>query len=811
MIRLFLSLAFLLLSVFNSLFAQTAETEKISISGTVLSDKSIPVTDAVIYLMAGDKIAKTESSDASGNFTFTNIQKGDYSIRISVDGKTRYSGNPFMANEDKVVGAITLLPEINNLDEVVVAKTKPYIERQQGKMILNVDSNIGATGSSAFEVLEKAPGVNVDQNDNISLRGKGGIIVQIDGKNTPLSGSNLANYLRGIASNSVDKIEFITNPGAKYDAAGSVIINIKMKKDRKRGTNGSATASYSQGKYPRSNNSLSLNHRNNNVNIFGTYSFAYSEWFNDLDLDRRFFEEGNFTGRYDQNNSLKMNFRNHILRVGTDWYANKNHTLGIVVNAVDNRFNPTGNNISDIYDGTNTQVSRFTTANRSRDKWHNASLNLNHKYSIDTLGTEITSDFDYANFGNATKQNFYTHYYDTNGVEFQPQYNLHGDLDGNLNLYALKSDFTKTLGNKIKFESGVKSSYVKADNNLAFYDVSSGTPIMDDTKSNHFIYTENINAAYINVSKDIGKWGLYFGLRVENTNITGEQVTDNTKFKDSYTQVFPSAFASYKFNEKNSLEFNYSRRITRPSYEQLNPFKFFLDQTTYKVGNPFLEPQTTHSVEMTHVYNQKIYTTLSFSRTLDNITGVIAPSDDDPMITVQTDKNLDTADIMGLFIIMPLEFAKWWSTNYSFNFYYGTYSGTVAGTTLNNTGNFTYNCNLVNSFKLGGNYTAEVTTNYRAREIYAFMDVDPIWYLNLGLQKKFKNSTLKLAVNDVFWSNRTTADTEFDNYKEHFKVSRNSRMATLSYTYNFGQNNGMQRRKTGGADDIKQRAGASNG
>jgi outer membrane receptor protein involved in Fe transport len=706
---------------------------------------------------------------------------------------------------------MTLLPDTKILEEVVVVKAKPYIERQGGKMILNVESNIGATGSSAFEVLEKAPSVNVDQNDNISLRGKGGIIVQIDGKNTPLSGSNLANYLRGIPSGAVEKIEFITNPGAKYDASGSAIINIKMKKDRKRGTNGTVSLMAGQGKYPRSNNSLSLNHRNKDINVFGSYSFAYSEWFNDLNLDRKFFENGNFTGRYDQVNSLKMNFRNHILRSGIDWTPSKKHSFGVVVNGVSNKFNPTGRNLSDVYNENNQPDSRFISWKRSRDNHHNFSANLNHKFTIDTLGTELTTDFDYANYGNITRQNFQTRYFDDNNVENSPQYLLHGDLSGNLNLYSLKSDYVKTLSNKIKIETGLKTSYVKADNNVAFYDVSSGAPVFDETTSNHFIYTENINAGYVNASTDIGNWGMYLGFRVENTNITGKQLVDNTSFNNDYTQLFPSALVSYKFNDNNSLELNYSRRIARPSYDQLNPFKYFLDPTTYKVGNPYLDPQTTHSIELTHIFKQKIYTTLSFSRTEDNITGVIAPSDENPMITVQTDKNLSTADVTGLFIIMPLEFTKWWSTNYSFNFYYGSYSGTVAGTTLDNEGNFTYNCNLVNNFKLGKGYSAEVTGNYRGREIYAFMDVDPIWFVNFGMQKKWKSSSLKLAVSDAFWTNRTTADTTFDNYKEHFKVSRNTRMATLSYTYNFGQNNGQPKKHTGGADDLKQRAGAANG
>jgi len=811
MIRLFYFFAlFLITAVTTVVFGQSPEAG-IQISGKVVSGQNTPVPDAIISLFTLDgKIAKTESSDPNGDFILSNISAGNYQIKISVNGKPLYSGEPFEATQSLSLGNLTLLPNTENLAEVVVVKAKPYIERQDGKMILNVESNIGSTGSSAFEILEKAPSVNVDQNDNISLRGKSGIIVQIDGKNTPLSGTSLANYLRGIPSGSVEKIEFITNPGAKYDASGASIINIKLKKDRKRGTNGTLALLYGQGRYPRTNNSLSLNHRDKDFNIFGNYSFAYSEWFNDLNLDRSFFEDGNFTGRYDQKNWLKMNFRNHIGRVGADWTVNKKHTVGVSVNGVSNKFNPTGHNLSDVYDENNQQIEHFITWNRSRDRWHNASVNLYHKFTIDTLGTELTTDFDYANFGNLTTQNFQTKYFDNSNNESRPQYLLNGNLDGNLNIFAIKSDFVKAL-KAFKLETGIKSSYVEADNALVFYDVSSGTPIFDPTKSNRFLYTENINAVYVNGSKDIGKWGFYVGLRVENTNITGEQLADGQSFDDSYTQLFPSALISYKFNDDNSLELNYSRRISRPSYQQLNPFKFFLDQTTYRSGNPYLDPQTTHSIELTHAFKNKIFSTLSFSRTTDNITGVIAPSDEDPMITVQTDKNLNTADITGLFIIMPLEFTKWWSTNYSFNFYYGSYSGTVAGTTLSNEGNFTYNCNLVNNFKLGKGYSAEVTGNYRGREVYAFMDVDPIWFMNFGLQKKWKSSTLKLAVSDAFWTNRTTADTTFDNYKEHFKVSRNTRMAALSYTYNFGQSNGQPKKHTGGADDIKQRAGSANG
>lgn len=814
MLRFILFLAVFMVSTMTSLlFGQSLEQpEKISISGKIMSDKNENVANAIVYLVdSSQKLAKTEYSDENGQFLFQNVSKEMYQIKIVENGKTRHESELFEAVQNLELPPIVLKADVQNLDEVVITKTKPYIERQDGKMILNVESSITAAGSSAFEVLEKAPGINVDNNDNISLRGKGGILVQIDGKAIQMTGTDLANYLRGIPSGAIDKIEFITNPSSKYDAAGSSIINIRMKKDKRKGTNGSITTAYGQGRYPKNNNSLSLNHRNKDINIFGNYNFAYRESFSELILDRRFYNDGNFTSAYEQDNFLKTNFRNHIGKIGVDFFASKKHTFGIVANVVSNRYNPTGKNASDVFDETNSQTSRFLTNNNSRNNFKNHSVNLNHKYAIDTLGTEWTTDFDYANYDNKTGQNFITRYFDLNNVEYQNPYLLNGDIKGDLDIYSLKTDFVKTLKNNVKIETGLKTSYVKADNNLKFYDVSSGIPVFDPTKSNHFIYKENINAAYINASKQFGKWSTYLGFRIENTNITGEQLVDNTSFTNNYTQLFPSAFLSYAFNDNNSLEFNYSRRISRPSYDQLNPFKFFLDPTTYKEGNPYLKPQTTHSFEITHILNQNIFTTLNFSRTTDNITGVIAPAENNQQLTVQTDKNLNTADIYGLFIIVPVKVAKWWDIANSFNSYYGSYSGTVAGTTLKNRGNFTFNCNSVNNFKIGNGYAAEVTGNYRAREIYAFMDVDPIWYVNLGVQKKFKNSTLKLAVNDVFYTNRTTADTEFTNYKEHFKVSRETRVAVLSYTYNFGNSNANDRRKTGGAEDIKQRAGSTNG
>lgn len=806
---IFIFIGLFWLNAYPSAYAQNP---KITIAGQLKKTATISPENLLVFLYAkeNEQLIKTETADQSGKFVFENIQPGEYYVTVEENGKSIHNSPSFKATSDYTIPDIELTHSSETLKEVVITNSKKFIERQDGKMIMNVDSAIGSSGSTAFELLEKAPSVAIDNNDNISLRGKSGILIQIDGKPTQMSGSNLADYLRGIPAESIDKIEFITNPGSKYDAAGTAIINIRMKKSKRKGSNGSISLSNGSGKYIKNGNNLTLNHRTEKWNVFGNYGFAYREGFNDLKLDRKFYENNAFTGAYDQDNYLKIKFKNHIGRFGVDYLANDKHTFSLLANVVNNKLNPTGSNVSDVYDNTNTLVSSFETKNNADNHWKNYAVNLNHKVKIDSLGTELNTDLDWANYGNKNNQDFTTRYYDLNGAEFQNPYILEGNIKGDLNVIGLKSDFTTTLKNKVKLESGLKSTYVKSDNELTFFDWSSGSPVLDETKSNHFIYKENINAAYLIASKEFGKWKTNVGLRVENTNIKGEQRVGDQSFKNSYTQLFPSAFVGYTINDKHSLELNYSRRITRPSYDQLNPFKFFLDPTTYEEGNPYLNPQTTNSFELTHVLNKKVYTTLSYSQTTNNITQVIMPSEGNNQQTVQTNKNLNTVNTWGLNAVVPFEITKWWTNNNSLNFNLNSFSGNVSGTTLNGQSNFAYDFNTTNNFKFGKGFSGELTANYRSSQIYAFLDLKPVWFLNLGVQKKFEKATLRLAANDVFFSNKIKASNNFTNYNERFVVARDSRTVVLTFTYNFG-NGSAQPRRTGGAEDIKQRAGNGNG
>ncbi|AZB08196.1 TonB-dependent receptor [Chryseobacterium sp. G0162] len=804
MTRIFALIFIWILLLFTSLLsAQTMQN--FSLSGNIKSDKAEQME--INLLNADHKLIKTEIVDSNGKFGFNGLKGGTYHLKISRNGSEVYHSDNISLVNNTTLPSIDLT--IKSIEGVTITKTKPMIERQDGKMIMNVENSIVSTGNSAFEVLEKAPGISIDNNDNISLRGKGNLLIQIDGKNTPMTGSDLANYLKGIPSSTIDKIEFITNPSSKYDAAGSSIINIKLKKEQRKGTNGSISTSLGMGKYVKNNNSLSINHRNKKINIFANYSFAYREAYNGLVLDRNFYENNNFKKAYIQDNYLKFKFNNHIAKAGMDYYLNDKNVLGFSVGLVSNKFNLNGDNANTTMGNSYTPESTFNTQNTSNDQWTNISVNLNHKYTIDSLGSEISTDFDYINYSNSSLQNFETRTHQIADGMNQLDI-MKGDMDGKLNIYSLKSDLTKNFKNDWKLESGIKTSFVKTDNDLKFFSVNNENLIPDLSKTNHFIYEENINAVYGNVSKKWDKFKATAGLRLENTNVKGTQLATNQVNKRNYTQFFPSAVLSYDLTEKSNLEVNLSRRITRPSYNQLNPFKLYLDPTTMSSGNPDLNAQTTMNYELTYSLSNKYFATLSYSRTSDNITNIIKPTfENNQNVTVQTFENLNSASYYGLYLIAPVKVTQWWDMNNSANFYYGSYTGNVSGTQINNKGNFTFNINSINSFKLGNGFSAELTGNYKAREVYAFLNMSPNWYLNIGAQKKFKNnSTLKFSFTDIFFTSNLKGQTIYNDYIENFAVKRDTRVVTLSYTYNFGSSKNGQPRKTGGAEDLKQRVGS---
>ncbi|WP_276133632.1 outer membrane beta-barrel protein [Polluticoccus soli] len=810
------SLLLAILSMIILEFPALAKSGNITGKVTDSDGKPLAAANVVILKAEGNTLVKADLTNDNGLYTIESLEDGSYIVKITFHGYETFSSEKItIAGNNLNIPEVVLQPKSGTLKEVAIRGQKPLIEIEANKIVVNVESSIVNAGSSALEVLARSPGVRVDQNDNISLKGKPGVTIMIDGKITHMNGTDLANMLKSMPSNSIDRIELISNPGARYDAAGTGgIINIRTKRNQRIGWSGSINASYAQGIYPKTNSGINLNYRNKKVSLYVNYSYAYRYWYNHLMLNRRFYDTAGaelskklFT--YLQDNYTVFDFKNHVGSFGMDYSLSKNTTVGFSGSGITNHFNPKADNRSKALDQNDAIMYYFNTTGRHTNMFFNYAGNANLRHTFDTSGKELSVDVDYGAFGNQSNQNFVTEYLSPDGNMYMPSYLMKSNLSGVTQIRSLKADYSNPLRNSASFDAGVKASYVTADNEPLFYEQINGLYVLDTKRSNHFIYNENINAAYTNFKKDWTKWSTQLGLRLENTNAEWEQKVTDQKYDTNYTQLFPSLAVQRHVTEKHDVGITVSRRIQRPDYQQLNPFKRFIDRTTYHGGYPYLQPASSYNFELSHTYNQKFITTFTHSITTNVITEVIQPSDDEDSVTVQTNKNLDRMVFYGVSGSYSPEITKWWTNVTNVNVYYARYEGNIANTSLN-AGRPTFDIYTNNTFILPWDLSAELGLFYQAQQLYAYMDVNPNWMLNAGLQKNFRDKafTARLNVQDIFWKGYPSATSTYSGYQEDFVAERDTRQVTVALTYRFGKKSvAPVRRRNGGAEDEKRRAG----
>ena len=805
--------------IFYAGSSQNPSRGKITVS--IVNDKQNALENTTVELLRSkdSSLAKAALSDKDGIALLENIPLGSYLLKVTmVNYTTQYSPALILSASQAEIAApkIMLSSNSSQLNAVTVTGRKPFIQKLRDRIVVNVDNSIVNAGSSAIEVLERSPGVLIDANDAISLRGRSGVIVMIDGKPTAMSGTDLANYLRGLPSSAIDRIEIITNPSAKYDAAGnSSIIDIRMKKDQRLGVNGTVTAGYGQGVYPKTNAGSTFNYRNKKLNIFGNYNYAYRVGLNHLILDRNFYNQSIYNGGDLKDNYSKSPLSSHTIRFGTDYSPSKKNIVGFVVNGNFNQIKRKSDNNSIVINSQKKAASTFQSLATNNDNANNLVANINVKHTFDSIGKELTADLDYGIYNTNSLSMIATRYYNLDGTTLQPNYILNGDQDGKLSFKTAKVDYTNPLKKGARFETGFKTSFVSSDNDAAFFDVSNGTPQNDVNKTNHFLYHENNNAAYLNISKDFKKFDLQLGLRGEHTHIKTEQMIGNIKFDSSYFQLFPSAFFNYKIKENQTLGVSVSRRIDRPGYSQLNPFLFLIDVTTYATGRPGLLPQLTWSYEVSYTLKNLNFTA-GYSHSKNNQNIAIAkfrdvfpniPSDEN--VTVQIPVNLQSSDYIGLTVSAPVRINKWWNMINNGNIYYNHFNGTLGGTTLNN-GKPAIDVRTNNTFTLSKGWTTELNASFNSGGQYGFMVLNPQWGLAAGVQKTMlKNkATLRFNISDIFWTNLPKAVITYNNYIEKWHAYRESRVANITFTYRFGKNTVQaSRRRTSGSEEERQRAG----
>ena len=798
------------------------------ISGQIMDDKSKIVEFASVTLLKAkdSTLVKGALSDGSGSFEFEKIPSGEYLVNISQIGYKKFYTPKFSLDSDnpsvKLMNLI-LSEDSKQLSEVQVIAKKPFIEQQIDRTVVNVENSIVSAGATALEVLEKAPGVTVDKDGNISLKGKQNVMVLMDGKPTYMSASDLANLLRNMQSSSLEKIEIMTNPPAKYDAAGNAgVINLKTKKNQNMGLNGSATVGFGYGFYkslPKENGSLNLNYRQGKLNLFGNFSGNHRKNFQINEINRKFVENGKTLSGFDQVADSDKQNSSISYKMGADYFLDSKNTIGVLFNGMRGNYTETLDNRAIIKNSLGQQDSTSITKGNISNDWANYSANVNFKHVIDSTGKEWTADADYARYNANNNMMYRTSKYDLSNILRQTR-NEDGMTESKIDIYSIKTDLVYPINKTSKFEAGLKSSYVNSNNDMRFEFLVGdlNNRVLDPTRTRDFLYKENINAGYLNYSTTFKKLSIQLGLRAENTigqgTLKGKELLNR-----NYTNLFPSVFLREKLNAKHQLGLSYSRRIDRPSYEDLNPFLYFLDPYTFEKGNELLQPQYTDALELSHTFMDGITTTINYSRTNSVMTEILQQNNALKLTNV-TKYNIGYVDNFGIAFSVPVPITKWWFSNTYFNLYNNHYVGEIPKVTIGADGTestifqsldaraTTYNANTTHQFTLPKKFSLEVSGWYQSGFIEGQLAGKPMGAVSFGIQKKMMKdkATLKLNVNDVFWTQKFRGSFVFNDVDVQIVNRWESRVARVTFTYRFGNNKiKAARQRQTGLDDEKGR------
>ena len=717
--------------------------QQIKISGKIIDVNKEPLSYSNIVLLSieNSEFISGTTSDKNGNFTINALNNKEYTLKITSIGYKNYTKTiSKIKNEIYNVGTITLLNDLESLSEVTITALRPTITMLADKMVVSVEGTAMAQGATAFEVLEKSPGVFVDQNGNIQLNGQGGITVLINDRPVFISGSELQSKLEGMSAEEIKNIEIISNPSSKYDAAGTGgIINIKLKKNDIIGTNGNISTGYGYNGYSAYNTQVNLNFKKNKWNSFSNFGFQRKYRPRDQEVYREFNSSQGTTFFNSTGKQGDIRFMPN-LSLGTEFEIDDKQSIAGSIN--------TSGNLNDYSFDTETFITGsqiddvFTDSkNLNESKLWNISSNIHYSLAIDTLGRKLTTDFNYVKLNNKNENFFINRYFNFPDLTLTSEEKLESDNPVKYDIFSGQVNYETPAFNAGKVEMGVKFSSVKSDNEILFYENINNQNQIDVDRTNHFIINEKILAGYINYSAKLGeKTSFNIGLRAEQTNNIGTSLSQNTENKRNYMNFFPSLFVQHNFSKTYQANLNYSRRIDRPNYSALNPFIFYLDPFSWITGNPSLTPQFTHSVKLTQIFNKRYYLLLTYSRTEDYIAQVPFQNIVDNT-TIFTPSNLDKSELFYATLVLPFKISKWWSVNNNITASSRDEYFTINNSTINNR-IFNWQGRTNHTFYLPKDFRFEMSVNFRSKIAYGLTTYNGNWGMDLAIKSLLSRENL---------------------------------------------------------------------
>jgi len=761
-----------------------AKAQNQNVTGLVSDEHKKPLDYASIALihLPDSATISTQVTKADGVYTFKTVKPGMYIVKALIVGYKKNQTSVFeVKNASVQLPNLILTDQTTLLKDVNIVSKMPVIDQKSDRTIVNVEQ-MNTAGDNALEVISRAPGIKLDKDDNIIMKGKSGITVMIDGKMSYMTGAELTTYLKSLPGSVLSKLELISNPPASFDAAGTGgFINIKLKRNRMQGTNGNVNFGGGYGKYEKIYGGANLNYNVGKLSTYVRLNAGHYNSYNLLTLKRSIGDE-----QYNQENYWHPITKSYDYSAGADYFLNTKHTFGVMFKGYTSPVETEVTSTSPNYNAQGIKQGTVNMFNPQDNKSSNYAINLNYRFKIDSLGRELGFDADYVSYDMDRSETFTNTYLNAFDQLIGNPIYLRNMGMGKTSIYALKVDYVHPFNKNLKLETGWKSSWVNTQNDLSFDSLKTAGWINDPRRTNAFTYTEQINAGYISLAQSFKNLDFKVGLRAEQTLGNGFSSGTSTVIERKYWKLFPNVSMLYKAGESNQFTLSYRKSINRPSYGDLNPFAFYSDPYTALQGNPLLQPSYGNNFEFNYTLKNFRVLTVSYGTTKGSQSNVIYQNDVTKE-SISRPENLNSETSLYFATGSPFDVVKWWNNSTEFSAGYNRVYSPVQGTGYN-ASQWNWSVSTDNTFTLPKQYSLSLYAYYYSPSVSGLYRNLANYALNLGAKKTFwkKNATIAFRANDIFATGKFRALLQYNNINTYWQNEWENRKFSLNFTYKFG-------------------------
>ncbi|MGW1454350.1 outer membrane beta-barrel protein [Salegentibacter agarivorans] len=782
MTKTFFPLPVTLLFLFtNSLIAQH------TIQGKLVTETNEPIAFAnVILLNAEDStsVYKGTISEDNGEFLFEEIASNDYLLKVSFVGYEEYL-QQISVNSDKKIRKITLKEGASNLEEVTINARKPKITRSIDRITFDVENSTLSSGSS-WDILRQTPGVIIAQGQ-LQVRNSS-VTVYINDRKVQLTADELQTLLQSYSAENIKSIEVITNPPARYEAEGGAILNINTTSAISPGYKGSLEGAYTQGIVPKYQFGTSHYWKGDKLNVFANYTFSPRKEIKRDDSYINFSPNEEFGQRWESDFERVTRSQAHNANVILDYDFDEKNKLSFSSNLFFSPDKTFDNSVrTDITTQGNTAFSNFMTDSEVGTDEHNIGLDLTYTHKLENGGS-FSAAAHYTRFNQERDQKVATNYFDSAGENVQ-NINFNTSSGQNIEIFTGQLDFNSSLG-EMSFDAGAKVSNINSNSGINFSNAESLDDLYDNL-SDDFYYDETVSAVYINTSRDWEKWSAQVGLRGEYTDLLGVSLSTNQRNRQEYFELFPTAYLQYRASDNHSFTLDYSRRIERPRYESLNPFRYFLNENDFNAGNPNLRAAISNNINLNYTLLGQYFFDVYY-RDNGRSPASLAFQDNQNLTIRRLQANLLESKSYGLDILHGRSITGWWYAQLYASLFHE--ENTFLAVESNNA-EVTNEIDAVfgqlyNSFTLSkdGTFSGNLSFTYVSDYITGSYNFDPFSTLSLGVRKTLWNNRaeLSLNINDIFNNTNTRLTSQYLNQDNSYFAQEEMRYVRVGFKYNFG-------------------------